>query len=105
MLLLAAALTFGSSACLSSDPSQVADEGDSTGIATTRRLNCDANQGAVTQAIEMFRALNGAEPSSMDDLVPDFLRTAPEGWTLDTSSGAAVASPIDVCASPLTPTP
>lgn len=46
----------------------------------TRLIN-DSNQ--VNSAILAYKAREGKEPSSLFDLVPNYLRAPPEGWGVD----------------------
>ncbi len=57
---------------------------------------CQTNYATLRTAIDVYGASNGSDPTSVSDLIPDFLRQGPVEWTIKPSpdgTATIVATP------------
>lgn len=62
---------------------------------------CVTERATIESALETFYALNGSDPATLDELVPDFVRESPAArWSMrsNPTGGAPILTGIGECA-------
>ena len=66
-------------------------------VASADAAACATNYRTLQTAVEAYRLVEGSEPSSQDDLVPEMLREPVPGWQIERGpDGSANVAPVPV---------